>query len=473
MIEVLIIGSGFAAATVYRELRKSSINVMILDSSSINQDVEYESTPSSIFSNNQLQKTAKIGGGIDVWGSAVTFPTTLNFFNNLQLLDWQRVRKSLPPYPIEKLFSKTQPFKIQRALKEISKFQKYFPQIHQSYAIESHAYVGKSPRVASTLKEPKLTPEEIFSGVVKDIYRNFDGSYSVEIQMENGDSTKLQARTIIFASGAIINSLFVQMVSGNQCFDISNHVSAVIGNIIFRKPIRLGQFVQAYNPRDSMFFTLANDPPYSADTYRINSALRFVWNPSDLVTRGEHLPLEESNEPISTFTKLSSRIRWITQKILARFGLFEAVSIRLMVDLPRSELNWLRISPLDDGKYIVSIKLELLEANYSEIALLLNPLRETLSNSKLVKRFELVKDDQFSEQIWGDSAHYSGTVPIGPVALRPSVDSNLELNGHKGIFVLGNSSFSQGSHGHPTLLSVLLAKRLAAFLIHENSSQRQ
>ena len=37
-------------------------------------------------------------------------------------------------------------------------------------------------------------------------------------------------------------------------------------------------------------------------------------------------------------------------------------------------------------------------------------------------------------------------------------DEFFELNGSEGIFVLGNSSFPTGSHSHPTLLAVLLAK---------------
>ena len=67
---------------------------------------------------------------------------------------------------------------------------------------------------------------------------------------------------------------------------------------------------------------------------------------------------------------------------------------------------------------------------------------------------------------WADTAHYFGTVPmhhfetvqgLSDKSQFCTVSNNFELNGSPGIYVIGNSSFPQGGHGHPTAMTVSLA----------------
>ena len=78
-------------------------------------------------------------------------------------------------------------------------------------------------------------------------------------------------------------------------------------------------------------------------------------------------------------------------------------------------------------------------------------------------KIQCVLDGNFDEakyraMDWLDTAHYFGTVPMSDNNQQGTVNEFFELNGSEGIFVLGNSSFPTGSHSHPTLLTVLLAK---------------
>jgi hypothetical protein len=58
-----------------------------------------------------------------------------------------------------------------------------------------------------------------------------------------------------------------------------------------------------------------------------------------------------------------------------------------------------------------------------------------------------------------DAAHYFGTIPMRDKPNGGEVSGFFKIEGMQKIWSLGSSGFPHGSHGHPTLLSILTAHR--------------
>ena len=142
---------------------------------------------------------------------------------------------------------------------------------------------------------------------------------------------------------------------------------------------------------------------------------------------------------------------------------YDQFQIHLLVDVPLSKENFIEFNSTEHRA--ARINLQHTSNSILGSRMLLEKFSTSMSKSKKCKsiKIDCINDGTFEESKyfaldWQDTAHYFGTIPMSDNSEQGTVNEVFELNGSNGIFVVGNSCFPTGSHSHPTLLSVLLAK---------------
>jgi choline dehydrogenase-like flavoprotein len=173
---------------------------------------------------------------------------------------------------------------------------------------------------------------------------------------------------------------------------------------------------------------------------------------------------------------LKVKIRTLLAILIAtirRTRLISRASVRLMTDQPADESsNYFEITGIKNGNWTGRIKLELDPKVSGDSDVLIQTFNRSLEQSRYIKkgnRLSLRENFQVPENIWRDTGHYYGSVPVGLLnSYQTTGDENLQLNGFTNIFVIGASCFPIGSHGHPTKLIMDLATRLGKHISEKN-----
>lgn len=455
---VLIIGTGFTASVIYNSLIEQKRNVKCLQPNISNESiVNFDITPGSVFDEQLFNKNSQVGGGISQWGHAITFPSAQNFFLQDGNPEWKEIQKKVSEIDLEKVFG-VHPTNIVAA----HLLDKLMPNYDSIFSIEQHSYSNGNYGDEDPENFIKPIKDYIQGRITCITYNDKKALYKIDILNEQGQKNFIECETLILAAGTILNACFTSMITGNSIFPIGNHFSKKIAEIYFTEPLDLRNIAQSYAGDEMHFLTFVikeNEIQKSSS----NSSIR--------------LQIESSNKKeiykmirgISSFNSVVRVCNFIFKSILIflRSGARETQSaiLRMMVDQPLNNTNHLEIKQVSDGFFNCKITLKLDELTIKQAKLLQEQFLDILMTSKFVKSVNICSENSgmhmtgvtsFDLSDWNDTAHYFGSVPMMNKLKTISVNQEFQLNGFEKIYVVGNSTFPIGSHGHPTLLNMCL-----------------
>ena len=287
--------------------------------------------------------------------------------------------------------------------------------------------------------------------------------FQVSCRDLRGGSLLLTSRVVVLACGTVLNACLYSLATGVKHFPISNHFGADFGEIILRKPVLIRDGIQTYSEGESDFSTFTRKLSSLNWSNSPNSAIRLQSNVLNLT----------KTEIIDSLKNLRVKpfFNYIVPGLMARYlklRLIDRITLRIMADQCINDANSLTIDDLDDGKFFVTVKIEMSELVEQDAHDFLNQFIEIFKGSQIVGSAELRTPDEVS---WEDTAHYFGSTPIGRAEFDSSLTSQSESGVLKGLFVVGNSTFPEGSHGHPTLLGMQLAQLVAECIVSRTDSE--
>ena len=464
--EKIIIGTGFASHYVSNQILGSSV-LMIQPKVADGELVNVISTDSSVFEISQFLKTQNFGGGKAVWGGAISFPNTRNYFKETENIIWNKIGQEI----IKVNLADNQSTKEETALLRI------FPGIKDYLEIEQHGYLTGSLSSFSNYKFPENSQRDVLEGAITAIKVLPSGSYMVTLITVSGSLVELESQEIILAAGNILNACYVSLLTGHKIFPIGNHCSKKLGEIFFVEPMKLINIAQTYSPNETKFLTIGNNG-FSPNFNGTNNSIRLQVTDTVSAQRSAFEYLVKGIL-VGDLKRKMRIIRSICHAIIFSERLISKATIRLMTDQPSDHDNYLEVIRQRNGKWELKIKLEL-DSNVMQDSLHLHQIiAESLSKSECVRDVYLPslrtdKTNKILEYAWHDAAHYYGSIPAkSSNAHSPAVDENLQLQGFVNCFVVGSSAFPIGSHGHPTKLIMDLAVRLGVYLNEKTSSRSQ
>ena len=220
----------------------------------------------------------------------------------------------------------------------------------------------------------------------------------------------VKAKAVVLAAGGIENPRLLYRFNTHRRFpwdrdlgkNFQEHLHLDVGRIKFNVPVNLKDY-EFLIPQDRAISLVLKDPPG-------------LHGQIDIDDMGTHLRL--------------------------RFIMEHAKKSYVFLDVP-------------------CVQLRLSEEGWNSICHFLDVLKEDFGgDAEIETPFRGVFDlDLMAQSIVQYGSHHCGTTAMGKV-----VDSNLELLGFPGIFVLGSSVFPSAGHAPPTLTIVALALRLAEHL---------
>lgn len=119
--EHVIVGSGFVGTEIALFLQRSHIDFLILEPSVHGQSAFSYNSVDGVFDPNLAQRTIGLGGGANVWGNGLCFPTVENFFGDNSQFNWHRLSTKFTVNDLENLLSR-HPRRAFGYKKEFSKF---------------------------------------------------------------------------------------------------------------------------------------------------------------------------------------------------------------------------------------------------------------------------------------------------------------------------------------------------------------
>jgi choline dehydrogenase-like flavoprotein len=268
-----------------------------------------------------------------------------------------------------------------------------------------------------------------------------------------------------------MNAALVSLLVSKNLFPIGNHATLKLFNLRFRRMQSLGNLIQNYSRTSASFLSFT----YPKDKSKLSQespevSIRFNYKDKESVRRMFNLGSRNIRDMFEIFA------RFIAEKIL-KIHLYRIVSIVAWIEIQIEASNFMRIEKVDNGIFQITIRLVPSEFIQSQI----DTARYNFQKHLAKNRFSLSLVDKHQEDAyftqWVDTAHYFGTVPMhqfetcqGTVenSLFCTVSNNFELNGHPGIYVIGNSSIPQGGHGHPTAMAVSLANVFVESTLNAN-----
>jgi hypothetical protein len=458
MHRVLIIGTGFTASVIYKSLKNKNIVVQCVQPNISNESiVNFDITPGSVFDEQLFNSNTQVGGGISQWGHAITFPSAQNFFLQSNNLEWTEIEKKVSEIDFETIFGIHPTNIVATHLVE-----NIMPNYESILNVEQHSYSGgkygnKDPE---TFIEP--IKEYTLGRIISIAYNDKKTLYKIEILGDQGKKSLIECETLIFAAGAILNACLTSMITGNSIFPIGNHFSKRIAKINFTKPLNLRHIAQTYAKDDMHFltFVLKDNVLQKSSS---NSSIRLQIESSN------KMEIYRMIKGISSFNSVARVCSFMIKSVLIflRGGVRETQSaiVRMMIDQPLNEINHLEITQKPDGLFNCKITLQIDELTAKHAINLQKEFLDILMKSKFVKSVNICSDNSemhstgstsFDVSDWNDTAHYFGSVPMRSKSKTVYVDQEFQLNGFKELYVVGNSTFPIGSHGHPTFLNMCL-----------------
>lgn len=450
-VDVIVLGTGFCGSFVASKLSESNLEYLIVEPSQGESVIDYTVTKTSVFSTGLANKTVGLGGGSHTWGYAITHPSERNWFLPRGNRLWESLYSQVATVKIPKVLGIPK-----RSLRNTRFANKYFKNVLTSFHEEVGTYAGKKLGPQNSFHLPNLEPELLKNWVILEI-QIINDSYVIDYLDLDFNHHQIMCTKLILASGTFLNSCFFSILSGVTRFPISNHFGANFGTIDLVKPIRIRDGIQTYAAGESSFSTFSPSRHFENGRYLPNSSIRLQADPIFI----------SKKEALKKIARLNFRSisRLVIPYFIARVSghfLVNHLQIRVMLDHPINQTNCINIELLGSGRYQVQVELKIDEQVVQDSFEIVKDFLQLIHPAGIVDKVETLKP---SEIEWSDAAHYFGSTPIGVFDLKSALNEYSESVMYDGLYILGSSSFPQGSHGHPTLLCMKLASLSVDHLI--------
>ena len=441
--DVVVIGTGFCASNLTSFLARNALTIQVIEPSSVQPPIVFTKTTESVFSEDQANKTSRLGGGSSIWGKAITHPNDKNWFIPKGNGEWESLyeRLSMVALPSE--------MNIPRPKRHGSRFaKKYFPNLKKRFLEEIGLYAGTELGEENNFALPQIDKNILMLATVKDLKANAD-HFLVTVCGADGLISKIQSRYLVLACGTFLNACYFSLINGQKDFPLSNHFAADFGRIELTKPITVKDCVQTYASGENAFSTFASLRSKTNSNWEPNSSIRLQATPLAIGRRAM----------VSALLKLEilylfNRVIPFLYSVLKGSRLVESLRIRVIADQNISEKNGMRIVLFHNGVFHVEITLTIENCVRADAHRAVSEFIEIVKTSRIVSSVDLFNEEKV---FWDDPAHYFGTTPIGLRKYESSLTSDSESRLHPGLYIIGNSSIPVGSHGHPTLISMQLS----------------
>jgi len=459
MQRVCIIGTGFTASVIYKSLKDKNIAVECIQPNFSDESlISFDVSPGSIFDQQLFERNSKFGGGISQWGHAITFPNDQNFFLPKDNCYWNNTSEKISEIDFEKVFGIALP-----SMENSETLRNLLPNYESQLNLEKHSYSGG----ILGNKDPKTFIERIDEytrGRIISISLNEKNStYVVELLSARGMYYFAEYETLILAAGTILNACLTSLISGNSIFPIGNHFSRKVAEISFIEPVNLRDIAQIYSKNDRHFltFTLKEHMLQASGS---NSSIRFQIENSR--KKAIYYMLRRVTSLIQVRELFEFFISFSRNYLRKKEASVQSAILRIMVDQPLNEINHLEIIKKPEGLFECKITLRMDESTRIRAERLEKEFLGILFKSKYVKSIKICSNqvvidasklNDYEIPNWKDAAHYFGSVPMRQQSMSDFVDEEFRLNGFAECYVLGNSTFPVGSHGHPTFLNMCLS----------------
>jgi hypothetical protein len=442
-IDVVVIGTGFCASSLTNFLGQNSLSIQVIEPSSVQSPIIFTKTVNSVFSEDQANKTSGFGGGSSVWGKAITHPTDKNWFVAQGNVEWESLHERLSNIDFSDQMN------IPRTKNSNSNFtKKYFPNLTKRFLEEIGLYAGNELGKKNVFSLPQIESQILMHATVIDL-RIDSGNYLVRVRERSGKISEMQCKYLVLACGTFLNACYFSLINGQKDFPLSNHFSADFGRVALKKPIIVNDGVQTYANGEKAFSTFASMRSESNGTSEPNSSIRFQAKSLIIGRKMILSTLLKFN-----FFHLLSHVIPYKFSSLKSSRLVESLGIRVIADQNICQNNGMRVLFFRDGIFHIEISLMIEERVILDAHRAVTDFIEIVKTSKIVRNVDLINEGMI---VWEDPAHYFGTTPIGMHNYASSLTSNSESRLHPGLYIIGNSSFPVGSHGHPTLLAMQLS----------------
>lgn len=442
-MDVVVIGTGFCASNLTSFLEQNSLTIQVIEPSSEQSPIVFTKTTGSVFSEDQANKTAGLGGGKSVWGKAITHPNDKNWFVSKGNIEWESLYARLNTVVLPSEMN------IPRANHGSSSFVKtYFPNLEARFHEEIGLYAGNELGDSNNFSLPQFDQNSLMHATVLEL-RAHPSNYLVTSREKSGLIIEIECKYLVLASGTFLNACLSSLISGQKDFPLSNHFDADFGSIALARPIIVKDGVQTYASGEKAFSTFTSLPLTQNAAGEPNTSIRLQANPI-LIGRKRMVAALLKLE----FHFLFTRIIPYLFSTLTGSPLVENLVVRVIADQNISEKNRMRVLSFHDGIFHIEISLKIEESVSSHAYRVVNEFMEMITSSKIVRGMELVHEDEI---LWNDPAHYFGTTPIGLHQYDSSLTSDSESSLYPGLYIIGNSSLPVGSHGHPTLIAMQLS----------------
>ena len=456
--EHVIVGSGFVGTEIALFLQRSHLDFLILEPSLHGQSAFSYNSTDGVFDPNLAQRTIGLGGGANVWGNGLCLPTVENFFGDHSKINWHQLFAKYTSNDLRGLLEQ-HPHKTFRHPKRVLKSFRRLVQ-NDDFLIEKHGYAGGEFGSSGwENRSIELFRDDVLDcnilGIKFDPLSQF---WKIDIEDSNKIKTALSTRKLIFASGTLMNAFLVHLATGQSIFSLGSHFSAVIGIVKLNRRQRIEKLLQTWHKNETEFSTISLSHQFRLTHSLPHSAIRF--HPITEINLRDRWK-EVRRRPVPT--KLVSFLHEALYHLFTGKYFYDQFQIHLLVDVPLQKENFIEFN--SNNHRSARINLQHTSISILGSRILLEEFLTSMSKSRKCEsiKIDCISDGTFEESKyfdldWQDTAHYFGTIPMSDNFERGTVDEFFKLNGSNGIFVVGNSCFPTGSHSHPTLLSVLLAK---------------
>jgi len=459
MQKVCIIGTGFTASVIYKSLKDKNIDVESIQPNFSDESlISFDVSEGSIFDQEIFEKNSNFGGGISQWGHAITFPNTKNFFLPKDNLSWNRTWEKISEIDFDKEFGIQIPsIEIPKALNTL------LPGYDSQLNPEIHSYSGgllgnKDPATF-------IVPIDHYARgrIISITFKEEDSNYVIKLLTEQGKYFFVECKTLILAAGSIVNACLTSLISGNSIFPIGNHFSRKVAEVNFKRPLNLKDIAQVYSKNDQHFMTFTLNEHLLQES-ESNSSIRFQIENSR--KKAIYNKLRQVSSPLQVGELFEFLVSSSLNHLRRKEASFQSAILRIMVDQPLNQINHLEITRKPDGLFKCKIVLQMDDKTRMRAEKIEHEFLAILLKSKDVKSVKTTtgsvltnssKIENYEVSEWKDAAHYFGSVPMGQNSRTNFVDEKFQLNGFPKCYVLGNSSFPVGSHGHPTFLNMCLS----------------
>lgn len=454
----LVIGSGFGALSFLGSLQSRDVFWIDLTSQDGSAGlVEFEVQEGGCFSPYAANRNACVGGGLANWGTVVTSLATGGFEgehdNDREWLTALAAASEVAPNTLWR-----DVFGSQRTTERQPVTPREFSQAVDPKGLRraQMTYVRR-PKLKRVLDLVRESGRDLHVGRFISVLRNRGDRFELRYLDTSGDTRTIEAYNLVLASGTFLNCCLLFELTGQFVYPLANHVGTVAARVTLKRPTHFKHFVQRFQgSKDSFAVWFDNQKPQLC-------SVRLV--PDD----GRSLDLINSEGGVFVGDGIKKSYQYIYHRLLRTCNFYKSFLVQLMLETRIGTTNYVRVQESSNSearwKVSVDVKIDenLLELGAEIVNRLTNVLKE-VSSTKTVEYASWMRTVKggFSNAVsdFLDAAHYFGSVPCSSAAGDSrflSVDSSLRLQGHRGIWVLGNCVLPNAGCGHPTELISQLA----------------